>query len=105
MEHGGDVTIDEFAEDLASTIPVGGTAVNNARQLKQPEMPKNLFDLQKRLQEMTDVFSGVRVHESPFIPRGQVWLTDNLGQIKRIIDIGNTLTDADAISICVGEMR
>ncbi len=103
--NGTDVTIDEFAGDLASTIPVGGTAVNNARHQKQPEIPKNIFELHKLVQEMTDVFSGVRVHESPFIPRGQVWFTDDIGRIKRIIEFGNTLNDADAISLCVGEMR
>jgi hypothetical protein len=40
-----------------------------------------------------------------FVPKGEVWLVDSRGRLQRLVNVGTVLTDADAESLCMGEMR
>ena len=52
-----------------------------------------------------DILSSIKVIENRFMPRDELWMVNRLGDVHKIINIGNALSDNAAISLCVGEMK
>lgn len=115
-----DWPIDE--EILARSIYEDGKGYPNASFLPMPEIPITAAECLKNMNAAIDRLSGskpswefpkvggfpfgaMEFRESDRVPKGEMWLVDRIGVVHKIINIGNALHDADAISLCIGEHK
>lgn len=83
---------------------------NGAGWPEPPKVPELAFEYLNYLMKMADLVTGVPPYPLKFIehksvPKGEIWLVDQLGMVIKIVNIANYLDDNSAISLCVGEMK